>query len=184
MKFLIFNGVLESRKTSISGMLTQYLSQELEKKHLEFEVFNLTGAEIPLFDRFAKEIPKGVLHMNDLFQAAEVHFWLAPIYHGGIPGVMKNCLDWLEISAKDPAPYLTDKLVAMISWADGGQAMQGINSMDSIARALRAWPIPYSVAISTNNLFEDDRRDLFSRRYLDKLDLLLSIATTKTIRMI
>ncbi|MBB2949449.1 hypothetical protein FHR29_000181 [Sphingobacterium sp. JUb56] len=38
--------------------------------------------------------------------------------------------------------------MGLVCWADGVQAMQGINTMDAIAKSLRAWPLPYSVPIS------------------------------------
>jgi hypothetical protein len=52
---------------------------------------------------------------------------------------MKNCLDWLEVTANRYEPYLTDKTIGLVCWADGLQAMQGINAMDVIAKSLRAW---------------------------------------------
>lgn len=181
MKAIIFNGALERRTSSTSGLLSSYLSEQLEQAGVESKVFNLADNGIPLFDITLTKTPKGVELMNHLFLEADVHFWLAPLYHGSIPGVMKNCLDWLEISAKNIRPYLTDKTVGLVCWADGAQAMQGINAMDAIAKSLRAWPLPFSVPISKNELFEIDRPGAISGIYRDKLDLLVNIATTKTI---
>lgn len=122
--------------------------------------------------------------MNNLFREADIHFWLAPLYHGSIPGVMKNCLDWLEVSAKKNNPYLTDKTVGLVCWADGVQAMQGINTMDAIAKSLRAWPLPYSVPISKKELFDPNISGEISQTYKDRLNLLINLATTKTITAI
>jgi arsenic resistance protein ArsH len=88
-------------------------------------------------------------------------------------GAMKNCLDWLELTAKNEKPYLTDKVVGLVCWADGGQAMQGINAMDAVAKALRAWVIPYSVPLVKNQLYTDAHRRELSVDPMHKLDRLL-----------
>jgi arsenic resistance protein ArsH len=88
-------------------------------------------------------------------------------------GAMKNCLDWLELTSKNEKPYLTDKIVGLVCWADGGQAMQGINAMDAVAKALRAWVIPYSVPLVKNQLYTDTHRRELSVEPMHKLDRLL-----------
>jgi arsenic resistance protein ArsH len=90
-------------------------------------------------------------------------------------GMMKNCLDWLELTARLEKPYLTDKVVGLVAWADGGQAMQGINAMDAVAKALRAWVVPYSVPLVKNHLYVDAHRHEFAVEHTRKLDRLVSI---------
>lgn len=184
MKAILFNGALERRASSTSGHLSGYLEEKLKLAGIDTTIFNLADSGIPLFDTTLAKTPKGVELMNHLFLEADLHFWLAPLYHGSIPGVMKNCLDWLEITAKNTKPYLTDKTVGLICWADGAQAMQGINTMDSIAKSLRAWPLPFSVPIAKNELFKKDNPGEISDTYKNKLNLLVDIATTKIISTI
>jgi NAD(P)H-dependent FMN reductase len=43
-------------------------------------------------------------------------------------------------------PYLSNKPVGLVSTAGGVQGLQTINSMDFIARALRAWSVPTRAA--------------------------------------
>ncbi len=78
---------------------------------------------------------------------------------------MKNCLDWLEVTANRYEPYLTDKTVGLVCWADGLQAMQGINAMDAIAKSLRAWPLPFSVPIVRSALFDGEQPTEISELY-------------------
>lgn len=181
MKAIIFNGALERRPHATSGLLAAYISERLRISGVENQVFNLADSGIPLFDVSRSRIPIGVEVMSNLFLEADVHFWLAPLYHGSIPGVMKNCLDWLEINADNPRPYLTDKTVGLVCWADGVQAVQGINAMDAIAKALRAWPLPFSVPIARTALYDADKPDEFAPGYKNKLDLLVHLATTRSI---
>jgi len=181
MKAIIFNGALEKRIPSTAGMLSQYFSDRLSEKGIENEIFNLLDAGIPLFDITLPSTPRGVELMSKKFLEADVLFWLAPLYHGSIPGVMKNCLDWLEVTSGLDQPYLTDKTIGLICWADGLEAMNGISTMESIAKALRAWPIPFSVPVVKSSLYDSEKGGKFSSFYADKFDLLINIATTKRI---
>lgn len=183
MKAIIFNGTLEIRPHSTPDILSGYLSNELQGLGIESEIFNLADYGIPLFDVSNPEITPSVKLMIQKFQEADVHFWLAPLYHGSIPGAMKNCIDWLELGAKTPQPYLTDKNIGMICWADGIQAMQGINTMDAIAKALRAWPLPFSAPLVRGTLFETDNPSEITAANKEKLNLLIKLATSKRIEV-
>ncbi|KFE97604.1 NADPH-dependent FMN reductase [Chryseobacterium luteum] len=184
MKAIIFNGSLERGSESTSGRISQYFLERLEKSGLQTEIFTLADSGIPLFDLSLTKKPLAVERMTQLFLEADVHFWLAPLYHGSIPGVMKNCLDWLEVTASHYQPYLTDKTVGLVCWADGLQAMQGINTMDAVAKSLRAWPLPFSIPIVRPALFDQEDPTNISALYSDKFDKLISIATTKRIERI
>lgn len=183
MKALIFNGAIERRPESTPAQLSNYLSERLNELGVENEIFNLADAGIPLFDTAFTEIPQSVKLMNQQFLEADVHFWLAPLYHGSIPGAMKNCLDWLEVSSKAPRPYLTDKNIGMICWADGIQAMQGINTMDAIAKALRAWPVPFSVPLVRSSIFETENPSEITATNKEKLNLLANLATSRKVEV-
>jgi arsenic resistance protein ArsH len=181
MKALIFNGSLERRAESTSGHISNYFSDRLQMLGIQTEIFTLADSGIPLFDFTLTKTPLAVERMAQLFTDADLHLWLAPLYHGSIPGVMKNCLDWLEVTASRYEPYLTDKTVGLVCWADGLQAMQGINTMDAIAKSLRAWPLPFSVPIVRSSLFDSERKTEISSLYAGKFDKLISIATSKKI---
>jgi arsenic resistance protein ArsH len=118
------------------------------------------------------EIPASVQKMADIFREADIHIWLAPLYHGGIPGAMKNCLDWLEITSKTPQPYLAGKIVGLVCWAGGLHAMQGINNMDAIAKSLRAWVLPYTLPISRSELFESGTKEI-AATYQSRLNIMV-----------
>jgi arsenic resistance protein ArsH len=154
MKIMIFNGALEKRTLSTSSVITSFLTDSIGEKGGEVTIFNLAEAGIPFLDVTLKEPPRSVSVMANTFKAADAHIWLTPLYHGGMTGAMKNCLDWLEVTAKDPVPYLTDKVIGLVCWADGGKAMLGIQAMDSVAKSLRAWVHPYSVPIVKCDLYQ------------------------------
>ncbi|WP_353145442.1 NADPH-dependent FMN reductase [Chryseobacterium sp.] len=181
MKAIIFNGSLERRAESTSGVISGYFAEQLKKSGIQADIFTLADSGIPLFDVTLTKTPLAVERMTQMFLDADLHFWLAPLYHGSIPGVMKNCLDWLEVTANRDEPYLTDKTVGLVCWADGLQAMQGVNAMDAIAKSLRAWPLPFSVPILKSSLFHHENKTEISDFYSEKFDRLIRIATTKKI---
>ena len=182
MKALIFNGVgLEGPiGGATAGRIVAYLKEVFSQyNHIELDVFNLADAGIPMLSMDFEQTPASVVDMATRFKRADFHIWIAPMYHGSMPGAMKNCLDWLEVTAKDELAYLTDKIVGLVCWADGGQAMLGVNSMDCVAKALRAWVLPYSIPIVRNDLFEGDALSELYKHKMEKMVFLLDKTKNK-----
>lgn len=180
-KIVIFNGAVENQENSTSALLIGYISNRLQQMGYQPEVYPMVRKSVPLLSLNEDHIPMEVQEMVHLFCHADIHFWLAPLYHGGIPGMMKNCLDWLEVTAGYDRPYLTDIKVGLVCWADGSQAMQGINNMDSIVKALRAWTLPYTIPMVRGQLTTTVTSNIISDYYKRKLDRLIDLALTKQI---
>ncbi len=70
------------------------------------------------------------------------------MYHGTVSAAFKNALDWLQLLSGSDPPYLTDKPIGLIATAGGGHALQAINTMEFVVRALRGWTVPLVVPIS------------------------------------
>jgi arsenical resistance protein ArsH len=175
MNVLLFNGCSDERPESTGRKITAYLHGQLVERGYTVTVVNVADAHIPFFELRQPHPPKAVEEMCEAFLRADLQIWLTPLYHGGMTGAMKNCLDWLELTAHLEKPYLTDKVVGLICWADGGQAMQGINAMDAVAKALRAWVIPYTVPLVKNQLYTDSHRRELAAEHTRKLDRLLAL---------
>jgi FMN reductase len=62
-------------------------------------------------------------------------------------GAFKNALDWFELLRNREPPYLTDKIIGLISTAGGTTGLQAINTMEFVTRALRGWAIPMMIPI-------------------------------------
>jgi len=175
MNVLLFNGCSDNRPDSTGRKLSAYLQQQLADKGYTVSQVNVSDAHIPFFELRQLNPPAEVEAMVDAFSRSDLQIWLTPLYHGGMTGAMKNCLDWLELTARREKPYLTDKVVGLVCWADGGQAMQGINAMDAVAKALRAWVIPYTVPLVKNLLYTDAHRRELSVEHTRKLDRLVTL---------
>ncbi|KQN90894.1 FMN reductase [Sphingomonas sp. Leaf231] len=114
-------------------------------------------ARLPLYDpRAATRTPEERAFVDAVRQASAVII-SSPGYHGSISGVVKNALDLLEETARDPRPYLADMPVGLIATAYGWQATGStIAALRSIVHALRGWPTPFAAAINTQATRFDD----------------------------
>ena len=91
----------------------------------------------------AEHAPPAAAHqLADTVYRCDAMIWSSPTYHGCVSGSFKNALDWLILLADRDPPYLSDKPVGLVTTAGGVQGLQAVNSMDFIARALRAWSVP------------------------------------------
>ncbi len=74
----------------------------------------------------------------------------SPGYHGSFSGLVKNALDHLELTARDPRPYLSDLPVGIVAVAAGWQAaVSTLAGLRGVVHALRGWPTPLGVAINS-----------------------------------
>ena len=91
-------------------------------------------------------------------RAADGLIVASPGYHGSISGMIKNALDYVEDTAKDPRPYLDGRAVGCIACAYGWQATGStLIALRTIVHALRGWPTPLGVAANTTGkLFTED----------------------------
>jgi len=92
-------------------------------------------------------LPDQVRFLLTAMSEADAFIWSSPQYHGTISGSFKNALDWLDVLEKQDPPYLTDKVVGLVSAAGGTQGIQAIITMEFIVRALRGLAIPLVVPI-------------------------------------
>lgn len=71
----------------------------------------------------------------------------SPSYHGGMTGLLKNALDYLELLAGAPRPYLRDLPVGAIATGDGWQGPNStLLALRQTIHALQGWPTPLGVA--------------------------------------
>lgn len=119
---------------------------------------DLRALKLPMYEPSLEATPS-VQELVAAVRDADGLVWSSPLYHGTISGAFKNALDWLELLHRDDPPYLTDKVIALISTAGGAQGLQAINTMEFIVRSLRGWTIPLVVPVANAwRAFEADGR--------------------------
>ena len=106
------------------------------------ELFDIRALNLPMFTPGTGEAPAPARRLAEAACQAAGLIWSSPLYHGTISGSFKNALDWLQILADHDPPYLTDKVIGLISTAGGVQGLQAVNTMEFAVRALRGWAVP------------------------------------------
>lgn len=99
----------------------------------------------------------------------------SPGYHGGVSGLVKNALDYIEDMRDDSRVYLDNKPWGCISCAYGWQAAVGtLEQLRAIGHALRAWPTPLGVAINSADQIWNETGELVDVTVTNQLELLAS----------
>jgi FMN reductase len=115
-------------------------------------------ASLPMFDPRPHEMTQAQRDLIEAVRTADGMIIASPGYHGSISGVVKNALDTLELTSKDPLPYLHGRPVGVIVTAYGWQATGStLAALRAIIHALRGWPTPFGAGLnSTGGLFDAD----------------------------
>jgi len=134
----------------------------------DVRLFDLRELNLPMFVPGAGRPPAAALELCDAVAAAQGMMWSSPLYHGTISGAFKNALDWLQLLSERKPPYLTDKVVGLISTAGGTHGLQAVNTMEFVVRALRGWAVPLVLPIPQSwQVFKDGR--LIDKRVEEQL---------------
>jgi FMN reductase len=113
----------------------------------ETDLLDIRALDLPFYSPAAAEPPEPVRRVVEAVRRADGLIWSSPMYHGTISGAFKNAIDWLQLLGNDTPPYLTDKIVGLVSTAGGTQGLQAVNTMEFIVRALRGWAVPLVIPI-------------------------------------
>ena len=107
-------GISGSLRTNSSASAILNVVAGLVPEQVEFKIYNgLAG--IPAFND-SNEIPETVAGFINQIAEADAVFFCIPEYAFGVPGALKNALDW-TVSSSTAFP---DKPVALITAATGG----------------------------------------------------------------
>jgi FMN reductase len=92
----------------------------------------------------------GARHIVTELRRADGVILGTPGYHGGISGLVKNALDYVEELRTDARPYLEGRAVGCVVTAAGEQgAVSTLLALRSVVHALRGWPTPMGASIVT-----------------------------------
>ena len=114
MRILAFGGSL--REASFNrALLTEAAALTPPGTELDLGILPVIGS-LPLFDQDVegRDFPSGALELKDALRAADGLLIASPEYNWGIPGFLKNALDWASRPAADAPAVFGDLPVAMI----------------------------------------------------------------------
>jgi FMN reductase len=123
------------------------------------ELLSVRQLDLPFYRPDHPAPPESVRRLCDAAGAADGMLWSSPLYHGTVSGAFKNAIDWLQLLAGGTPPYLTDRVVGLISVAGGTQGLQAVNTMEFVVRALRGWSVPLVIPVPlAHQSFDADGR--------------------------
>ncbi len=117
MKFIAISGSL--RSASFNSRLID-LMVEVAPEGVEIE--KATLHEIPLYDGDVEEkdgIPSGVEALRQRIKASDGMIIVTPEYNAGMPGVLKNALDWLTRPGSEMKPTFGHRPTALAGATPG-----------------------------------------------------------------
>jgi FMN reductase len=182
LKFVGLGGSFRP-KSSSSKALAVTLNYLKEQGH-ETNLLLLSDLKLPGFETSdeLEDYPESVRYMLNEIRSANGLIFATPVYHGTLSGGLKNALDFFEYLSADTPPYLTGKVIGLISTSGGIPGINAINTMDYVSRALHGWVCPTTVAIANSwRQFDDDGnvRDETLLKRLLQLGRELEFAVTK-----
>jgi len=123
----------------------------------ETELCDLREIDLPIFmpDASISSYPdparERIADLAARYREADAMLWATPAYHGTMSGALKNALDYMQLLAADPAPYLQGKPVGLISIANASPHPH----MAACATELRAWLAPTRLTLDAADFGED-----------------------------
>ena len=124
MRLVLLGGSL--RAASLNARLLRYLMRELEARGHQASAFTGDALRLPLYEDGVVPSPEA-LALHAALGEAQGLVIVSPEYNAGIPGHLKNAVDWLSTMKPSPWPGLPVLLCAASPGAFGG------------ARGLMAW---------------------------------------------
>ena len=145
IKIVALGGSLSQQSTSLAALRVALEGASLVGA--EVELFDVRELELPMYAPKAASVPNAARTLCESVYACQGMLWSSPLYHGTISGSFKNALDWFQLLGDRQPPYLTDKVIGLISTAGGTQGLQAVNTMEFVVRALRGWAVPLVVPV-------------------------------------
>jgi FMN reductase len=117
------------------------------------EVISITGRDLmfPIYDTETTHRDPLALDFVEKVRTAHGILIASPGYHGGISGMMKNALDYIEDLREHDPSYLDGRSVGCISVAYGWQAtVSTLHQLRQVVHALRGWPTPLGGTVNAS----------------------------------
>jgi chromate reductase, NAD(P)H dehydrogenase (quinone) len=133
MKIIAFSGSL--RKASLNRALLK-AAIDLRTDNMQIETFDLK--DIPLYngDVEAEATPEIVRSFKDAIRKADGILIATPEYNHGMPGVLKNAIDWASRPGEEKSVSISGKPVGIMGASPG--ILGTARSQDQLRHTLKA----------------------------------------------
>lgn len=147
-----------TRANSSSERALRLALEAAERAGADTVLLAATEIELPMYAPERRERTPEAERLVREIARADGLIVSTPGYHGGISGLVKNALDYVEDLRDSNPPYLDGRAAGCIVCAAGWQATTStLLSLRAVVHALRGWPTPLGVTINSEEpLFEED----------------------------
>src|SRR5579885_2662576 len=147
-----------------------------QERGIDAQLLDLRELDLPMYipdqplGDYPAEKQPAIARLLEAYRRAHAMIWACPTYHGTVSGVFKNALDFAELLADDPRPYLQGCAVGIISVND----TTTLTAMSHCVHELRAWLAPTQIMATSKSFSEsrgliDDRVKQRLARQIDEL---------------
>ncbi len=163
-----------TRAGSSSERLLRACLERAEAAGAQAEVFSGPQLRLPLFEADGGgDRTADASALVDAIRRADGLIIASPGYHGGISGLIKNALDYVEDLRGDARPYLDGRAVGCLAAAAGWQAAGStLQALRAVVHSLRGWPTPLGVAVNSELPVWDENGQVADRHLSGQLDLM------------
>lgn len=153
-RIVLLSGSLN--KESVTDRIALWCAERVTEAGAVAEVYTGDRLDFPLYSP-SRETPHHVDEYLRSIEAADGVVMLSPAYHGTVSGVLKNAVDYVNELLDKPLPLLDGRAMGCVSVSLGEQgAGTTLNTLRTMAHALRAWPTPLGVALPRSRTSLDD----------------------------
>lgn len=148
-----------TRGHSTSEAALRIAARGAEAAGADVEILGGRDLMLPIYDPDDDARVPEAQRLLDLVRRADGLIVVSPGYHGGLSGLVKNALDYLEDLRDDEnrGAYLHGRAVGCIAVAHGWQAAVGtLHQLRQVVHALRGWPTPFGAVVNSSEVRLDD----------------------------
>lgn len=132
------------RPDSLNRRLMGFLARKTEALGHHAHLFQGGDLRLPLYED-GLEAPAAVIAMAEALKGAQGVVFVSPEYNAGIPGHLKNAVDWLSVQQPSPWSSLPALLCAASPGAFGGA--RGLIQWRATLANLGCWVAPGAIAV-------------------------------------
>jgi len=172
MKILMF--AASFRKDSLNKKLIRNAHKMIPAGH-ELILREFNDFHMPLYDgdlETSSGIPDGGKKMIEAIQGAQAIIISSPEYNFGIPGTLKNAIDWT--SRMSPVPWNGKQVLLMGASPGMVGTNRGLWEVRKALEALSAFVYPEMLGVAQAHKAFDQNDQLTEPRMLDQLQKLLN----------
>jgi len=128
---------------------------------------------LPMYASEGLERTQAASRLVDELRKADGIIICSPSYPGSVSGYVTTALDYVEDLRGDVAPYFDGRAVGCIAVAGGWPgAMSTLDTLRSIAHALRGWPTPLGVPIVADKGMFDSSGTCLMPKVHEQIDIM------------